>query len=258
MSDLPTLFVSHGAPTLALEGGASRDFLRGLAARLPRPRAILAISAHWETARPTLSLAERPETIHDFYGFPEALYRLSYPAPGAPEIAREAVALLGSAGIAAETAPDRGLDHGAWVPLMLAWPEADVPVTQLSIQPQADPAHHHAVGAALAPLRKAGVLILASGGEVHNLRAFRPGRSDVPGWAAAFDGWLDERLTAGAVEDLLDYRRKAPFAAQAHPTDEHLLPLFVALGAADLAPRVAPLHRGFEDGGLGMAAYRFG
>lgn len=256
---LPSIFVSHGAPTLAIEQNETVSFLQRLGAELGRPRAILCVSAHWGTRRPAASDAERPETIHDFGGFPEALYRLRYPAPGAPALAARAVDLLASAGFDAHLAPNRGLDHGAWVPLKLIYPAADVPVAQLSIQPQADPAHHFRVGRALAHLRREGVLVLATGSATHNLARLGRG-SAPPDWAAKFDEWLYEKLTAGSYEELLNYRRLAPDAEVAHPTDEHLLPLFVAMGAGseDVAPRGECLHRGWTYNSLSMAAYRFG
>jgi 4,5-DOPA dioxygenase extradiol len=255
---LPSLFVSHGAPTLILENGPTCGFLRHLGGELPRPKAVIAVSAHWETARPTLSAVTRPETIHDFFGFPEALYRMRYPAPGSPELAKRAASLLNASGIAARIDKERGLDHGAWVPLMLMHPKADIPVLQLSIQPQLGPAHHVAVGRALAPLRAEGVLILASGGAVHNLRALAWNRSDSPeGWAQGFDDWLMRKIESGAVDDLVAYRERAPGGVQAHPRDEHLMPLYVALGAAGENAIGKRIHHGFEHGSLSMAAFSF-
>jgi 4,5-DOPA dioxygenase extradiol len=252
---MPSVFVSHGAPTLAIEANDTVEFLRGLGARLPRPSAILCVSAHWETRVPTLSAAERPETIHDFGGFPAELYRVRYEAPGAPRLAARAAELLSSAGIKSEVSPSRGLDHGAWVPLSLVYPEADVPVTQLSVQPGAGAAEHFRVGQALAPLRGEGVLLLATGGATHNLHKIGRG-SDAPDWAARFDEWLDEKVAGGSYEELLEYHRLAPHAELAHPTDEHLLPLFVAAGAGG-GPGLR-LHKGWTHGSLSMAAYMFG
>lgn len=254
---LPSVFVSHGAPTLAIEKNDTVEFLRRLGAELGRPRAILCVSAHWATRVPTLSAAERPETIHDFGGFPAELYRVRYDAPGAPRLAARAAELLSAAGSASELSDERGLDHGAWVPLSLMYPERDVPVTQLSVQPRAGAAEHFRIGRALAPLRGEGVLILSTGGATHNLRQLGRG-SDAPGWAASFDEWLDEKIRAGAYEDLLDYRRLAPHAELAHPTDEHLLPLFVAAGAGLGEAPGRSLHRGWTHGSLSMAAYAFG
>ncbi|HEX8853337.1 MAG TPA: class III extradiol ring-cleavage dioxygenase, partial [Pyrinomonadaceae bacterium] len=245
----PSLFVSHGAPTLALEENETVEFLKQLGAQLGRPAAVLCVSAHWETRVPTVSAAARPETIHDFGGFPAELYRMRYPAPGAPELAARVASLLAEAGIESQMSPDRGLDHGAWIPLKLMYPEADVPVTQLSVQPHAGAAEHFRLGRALAPLRDEGVLILATGSATHNLA--RLGREGVaPLWAARFEEWLHQKVTSGAHEELLDYRRLAPDAQLAHPTDEHLLPLFVALGAGsgESATRGRSLHRGWTWG----------
>lgn len=257
-------FVGHGAPTLPLQDIPAREFLRGLGRRIDaahgRPPAVLCVSAHWETATPAVSIAARPETIHDFYGFPDELYRVQYAASGAPDMAERAARALESAGFACRRDPAQGLDHGAWVPLSLMWPDADVAVAQIAIQPQLGPAHHVALGRALAPLAAEGVLILASGGAVHNLREiFRPGDvvTETPGWARAFDDWLADRLAHGDEAALTDYRRQAPSAARAHPRDEHLIPLFVALGAAGPGARGAAIHRSFDFGSLSMAAYRF-
>jgi len=256
---LPALFISHGAPTLPLEDVPARQFLSGLGTRIGRPAAVLAVSAHWETDAPRVSAAGRPETIHDFYGFPDALYRISYPAPGAPELAARVVERLDEAGIPATTDPARGLDHGAWVPLMLMYPEAAVPVTQLSIQPELGPAHHLAIGRALAPLRAEGVLVLASGSAVHNLRDLAWGaKGGRPvEWARQFDAWLADRIERGAMEELLDYRRRAPHAVRAHPRDEHLLPLFTAMGAGGPDVSGRRIHESFTLGSLSMAAFSF-
>jgi 4,5-DOPA dioxygenase extradiol len=254
---LPSIFVSHGAPTLAIEKNDTVEFLRGLGAELGRPRAILCVSAHWATRVPTLSAAERPETIHDFGGFPAELYRVRYDAPGAPRLAARAAELLNAAGIVSEVSRERGLDHGAWVPLSLMYPDGDVPVTQLSVQPSAGAADHFRIGEALAPLRGEGVLILATGGATHNLYQLGRG-AEAPEWAARFDEWLDEKIRGGSYEELLDYRRLAPHAELAHPTDEHLLPLFVAAGAGVSGAPGRGLHRGWTHGSLSMAAYAFG
>ena len=259
MSALPALFVSHGAPTLPLENSPARHFIAGLGNELPKPRAILAISAHWETARPAVSSAQRPETIHDFHGFPEALYRLRYAAPGAPELASRVATLLAAAGMPAEIDPARGLDHGAWTPLLLMYADADIPVTQLSIQPHADPAHHWRVGEALRPLREEGVLILASGSATHNLREFRGNApaSEPATWAMQFGEWLADTLESGRTDDLLDYRDRAPQAVRNHPTDEHLLPVFVAAGAGTPGVSAKRIHTSYAYGVIGMDAYRF-
>ena len=259
MSALPALFISHGAPTLPLEDSPARHFIAGLGADLPKPRAILAVSAHWETARPTVSAAERPETIHDFSGFPQALYRLRYPAPGAPELAGRVVELLEGIGIKTDIDADRGLDHGAWTPLLLMYREADIPVTQLSIQPHEGPEHHKRIGEALRPLRDEGVLVVASGSATHNLREFRGNarESEPASWAVAFGEWLAETIEQGRAQELLSYRSRAPEAVRNHPTDEHLLPIFVAAGAGTPGAPGKRIHSSYAYGVIGMDAYRF-
>lgn len=256
----PSVFVSHGSPMLAVEPGVYGEAWRGIAGSLPRPDAILAVSAHWTTREPALSLATQPATVHDFGGFPPELYALQYPAPGAPALAHEVAALLATAGIGVQLAPDRGLDHGAWVPLQQMFPAADIPVTQLSVQPGRDAAWHMALGRALQPLRARNVLVLASGSLTHNLRDFDFAEYSVDrAWpyVKEFQAWLAQALARGDGAALADWQRQAPAALRAHPTPEHLLPLFVAWGAAGEAPAVArPLHN-YSGGALAMDCYVF-
>jgi 4,5-DOPA dioxygenase extradiol len=256
-ADLPSLFLSHGAPTLSLDPGATGAFWQRLAAELPRPDAVLCVSAHWMTEEPAVSAPERNDTIHDFYGFPEPLYRMTWPAPGAPALAKRVSALLAEAGIPSATDTERGLDHGAWVPLRLMYPAADIPTMQLSIQPYRDAAWHERLGAALAPLRRDGVLVLASGGAVHNLRTLMRQGGPVAPWAKAFDDWLATALAEGRRVELLDWLDRAPHARDAQPTPDHFLPLFVALGAAGPNARGERIHQGFTLGSLSMAAFKF-
>jgi 4,5-DOPA dioxygenase extradiol len=253
---LPSLFVSHGAPTLALDPGETGAAWQRLAAELPRPRAVLCVSAHWTTTAPMVNAPARNDTIHDFQGFPAQLYQITYPAPGAPALAERVARLLSDAGMASGIDRNRGLDHGAWVPLRLMFPEANVPTVQLSVQPGRDAAWHYRMGETLAPLRAEGVLILASGGAVHNLRTVAWDGGPVPAWAQSFDEWLAAAVAEGRVDDLLDWRR-APQARQAQPTDEHFLPLFIALGAAGKGARGERLHHGFTLGSMSMAAFKF-
>ncbi|MDJ0948983.1 MAG: class III extradiol ring-cleavage dioxygenase [Alphaproteobacteria bacterium] len=258
MTALPSLFITHGAPTLVLDPCPAGDFLRGLTAGIDRPRAILCVSAHWEESSPTATGTAAPETIHDFFGFPEEMYALSYPAPGAPELAQRVLDLLGQAGLGGRMEPLRGLDHGAWVPLSLAWPAADIPVVQLSVQTALGPAHHLALGQALAPLKQDGVLILASGSATHNLRDWHGHRLDGPpaDYAAAFADWLDEAVLQDDRGALVDYLSTAPEAQRNHPTPEHFLPLFVALGAG-LPGTARKLHGSYTYGVFYMGAYAF-
>jgi len=251
----PSVFVSHGAPTMAFGVSAGRTFLDGLGDTLGRPGAVVCVSAHWETEAPAVTGSARPETIHDFYGFPEPLYQVRYPAPGAPDLAARVAGLLDAMGYECEISPGRGLDHGAWIPLMLMYPDADVPVVQLSIQTDLGPGYHLHLGRALAPLRDDGVLVLGSGGAVHNLNHFQAGSDEVPDWAHEFDDWLADAVTRGDAAALVDYR--SPAGAMAHPRDEHYLPLLAALGAGGEGTKGRVLHRGFMDGALSMAAFAF-
>jgi 4,5-DOPA dioxygenase extradiol len=257
MTALPALFVSHGAPTLILTPGPAREFLSALGTQIARPSAVLAISAHWETAEPAVSVTPQPETIHDFSGFPRELYAMRYPAPGAVDVAQRAAALLSAAGFEVRMDEHRGLDHGAWVPLKLMYPEADIPVTQLSVQSQLDARHHYRIGEALRPVRDEGVLILASGSATHNLRELDgSGAQATPDWASAFSEWLAQAAARGDVETLLRYR-DAPSALRNHPTPEHFLPFFVALGAGSAGAPVSRIHSSFTFSALAMDAYRF-
>jgi 4,5-DOPA dioxygenase extradiol len=257
---LPTLYISHGSPMTALMDSPARHFLAGLDGQLERPRAILVASAHWETDTPTVNAVDRNTTIHDFFGFPKALFDLEYHAPGAPELALRVVALLREAGLEPRVNRVRGLDHGAWVPLLLAYPEADIPVLQVSLQTALGPAHHLAMGVALRTLRAEGVLVIGSGSFTHDLRRFRGGVAlDAPETAdvTAFADWMDARILAADVAALVDYRQLAPYAADEHPTEEHLLPLHVALGAAGDNFTAERLHRSVEFGFLRMDTYAF-
>lgn len=253
---VPSLFLAHGSPMLALDGGLWGEAVSALGRRLPPPRAILVCSAHWEAPGPfRLSSAPVPGVMHDFGGFPEALYGLDYPAPGSPELAAEAARLLGTANLEAVLDDRRPLDHGTWVPLRYLRPGADVPVVQLSLPRPRTPELLMAAGRALAPLRDQGVLILGSGGIVHNLgRLDWQGAGEPRPWATAFQGWIHERLTDGDTAALADWRQ-APGAAESVPTSEHLDPLFVALGAAGGPPN--PLYDGWQLGSLSLASYAF-
>jgi 4,5-DOPA dioxygenase extradiol len=256
---LPSLFLSHGAPTLPLTETPARTFLSELGAAFERPTAILVISAHWETATPTVNAAARHDTIHDFYGFPRELYQMRYPAPGSPSVAARVVELLRDRGIDGHIDHPRGLDHGAWVPLSLMYPRADIPVLQLSIQPHLGPEHHLRVGRALSSLRQEGVLILGSGSMTHDLSSFRgQGLNDPsPDWVDRFGDWFHAALTDRRIEDLLSYRDLAPFAVKNHPTDEHLLPIYVAMGAAGETPVAERLHASSTYSVLRMDVYAF-
>jgi 4,5-DOPA dioxygenase extradiol len=256
----PALFVPHGAPTFALRPGAAGAAIAAATRDLPAPRAIVIVSAHWDTAVATVGFAERPETIHDFSGFPEALYALRYPATGCREAAAQIVAAIAAAGLPVATDPARGLDHGAWVPLRLMFPDAEVPVIPLSIQSHGGPRQAWQLGRALAPLATQGFLVVASGNVTHNLRDFQlAARSGgrTPAYVRDFADWMAGRLAAGDSESVFDYRTRAPGAVRAHPSEEHLLPLFVALGAGGAGARADRLHAGIDDYVIAMDAYSF-
>ncbi|MCK9984053.1 MAG: 4,5-DOPA dioxygenase extradiol [Azoarcus sp.] len=259
MSTMPTLFVSHGAPTFALEPGEAGRELAALAQAIPQPRAILIASPHWMSPVVTLTASDRPETIHDFGGFPAPLYDLRYPAPGDPALAARAIGLLAAAGVDARPDPHRGLDHGAWVPLLHMYPDAAVPVVQISMPGGRPASAFHALGRALSPLRDEGVLIVGSGSLTHNLYEFTGAAAGTAPYVEAFAQWIADTLAAGDVDALLDYRRRAPHAERAHPTDEHLMPLMFAHGAAGTradAWRLAAADVRY--GMLAMDAYVFG
>ena len=257
---LPSLFISHGAPTLVTDDSPTHRFLADWSGKLARPRAIVVFSAHFETPVTTVTSGERPDMIYDFRGFPAELYKIVYPAPGDPRLAGEIAGLLRDGGIHARLDSHRGYDHGTWVPLALMYPDADVPVVQVSVSPAHSPDFHYTLGRLLEPLRERGVLIVGSGSATHNLRSyFQAAAGDaVPDWVSSFNDWVMERIQVGDADALLDYRRKAPFAAQNHPTEEHFLPLLCALGAAHSEPAGRRVHADYEHGVLAMDAYAFG
>jgi aromatic ring-opening dioxygenase catalytic subunit (LigB family) len=262
---LPTYFLSHGGgpwPWMKDSLAGAYDGLEAALARLPdeiggAPRAVLMVSAHWEAPVFTVQTHPEPPMIYDYGGFPESTYRIRYPAPGAPALAARVRALLDGAGIASAEDDARGYDHGAFVPMAVAFPRADVPMAQLSLQRGLDPAAHIALGRALAPLRDEGVLIVGSGLSYHNLRAFGPA-ARAP--SAAFDAWLQETLEIADPARRLDALRAweaAPAARQAHPREEHLLPLMVALGAAETASAIRIHHEREFFGGITVSSWRF-
>ena len=254
---LPSVFISHGSPMHALQAGPAGEAWKALARRLPKPRAILIASAHWETDSPMLTGSAKPQTIHDFYNFPEPLYRLRYPAPGAPEIAQRAAALLKDADIGASIDGCRGLDHGAWSPLLYMYPQADIPVVQISVQPELGPQHHVNVGKAVRPLADEGVLIIGSGHMTHNLRDWSRGQGAPAPYAREFQAWVFDKLKEKDVASLVDYRSRSQHGVRAHPTDEHFLPLFFALGAASGKAKPERVYDAIDSGVLAMDAYVF-
>ncbi len=239
MTSMPSVFISHGAPNFIISDLPARHFMLELEKHVGRPRAIVMVSAHFETDGVAVVTDPAPGMIYDFGGFEPELYSMVYPAPGSPELAARVIELLEIAAFKPQKAAKRGYDHGAWTPLMAAWPDAGIPVVQVSIDPSRDAHYHYALGRALAPLRAEGVLVIGSGHITHNLRAFfMRGRDaeldrNIGGWVDSFTEWMRERAEAGDVEALLEWETKAPFAAENHPEAEHLMPFFVALGAGE-------------------------
>lgn len=262
---LPSLYISHGSPMTALDAGEAGAFWRRLgpaiAQSFGQPKAILVASAHSLTREPVLLAGARHEAVYDFSGFPDALYRLRYDAPGAPALAERVAGLLREAGLPAHVEDTSGLDHGIWTPLRSMFPNADIPVLPLAWPPMWSPAELFRLGQALAPLAAEGVLVIGSGAITHNLRLFAGGRGAIDAAeypeSAAFRGWVNERAEAADWPALQAYRTQAPHAAYMHPSDEHWLPFYVAVGAGGGAAGVR-LHASVTYGHLGMDAYAFG
>jgi 4,5-DOPA dioxygenase extradiol len=258
------LFISHGSPDTVIANTAATDFMKRYAASLPRPKAIVVASAHFEVQGGVAATHDaNPETIHDFGGFAEELYQMRYPAPGDPALAERIAGDLERDGFHARAVDGRGFDHGTWVPLKLLYPEADIPVVQVSVDPSKGPEHHIRLGRALAKLRSEGILVVGSGSFTHNLReaftALRAGKRDaaIPNWVSEFVAWMDEHITAADEIALLRYRAMAPHAQENHPTEEHLMPLFVAIGAAGAKWQAEKIHESHEFGVLSMDAFAF-
>lgn len=257
---MPTLFVSHGSPMVLLQDIPAHHFLATVAASLPRPKAIVVATAHWLTRAPAVSGAAAPRMIYDFGPFDDRLFTMQYSAPGAPELAERIADSIGAAGLPVSIDPNRGYDHGVWVPLKLMYPDADIPVVSLAVQPQYGPAHHFALGRALEGLRNEDILLVGSGSFTHDLRRYFGHAEDAaaPKDVVAFSDWMDRALTTGDTQSLLTYRTAAPFAVENHPTDEHLLPIFTAMGAAGDGAKGVRVHESADHGVLRMDAYTFG
>lgn len=261
MRRLPSLFVSHGAPTFALDPGLAGPRLTALGQSLPRPQAVLVVSPHWMTPTPRVGTVTNPVTIHDFGGFDPALYQLNYPAPGHTDLAQRTIEQLNAAGWKAQADDRRGLDHGAWVPLLHLFPQADIPVFQVSLPSRLDASLAWAFGQALAPLAQEGVLIVGSGSLTHNLYEFRSGHGNDEAYVAAFAQWVREAVEQGDNVRLRRTLEDAPAAQRAHPTTEHFWPLLVAAGAADAGAGTPPgivIEGGIAHGMLAMDSYAFG
>lgn len=261
MDRIPSIFVGHGAPTIVTDESLAHAFLSELGTKIPTPKAVLCVSAHWGTDQPMVGSCPTPQTLYDFYGFPDDLYEIRYHASGSPDLAHQVQALLANKGIPCGEHPYRGLDHGAWVPLKLMYPDANIPVVELSVCYGYSPEMQFKVGRALSTLRDEGVLILGSGSATHDLEEFAEYAggldSEAQPWVSEFDTWLEERLLSSRTEELFEYRRTAPYGEKNHPTEEHLMPLFVAFGAGGDGCIPSKLHDSFNYGILSMASYSF-
>jgi 4,5-DOPA dioxygenase extradiol len=263
MTAMPTLFFSHGGPDIVISDTPARHFLENLAEQVPAPKAIVIVSAHFEASHPTVVSDPAPGMIYDFGGFAPELYEMVYPAPGSPELAARVYQLLDEAGLEPRNEPKRGFDHGTWTPLKLAFPEANVPVVQVSVEPDKDAAYHYRLGKALSPLRNEGILLIGSGHITHNLRAafaaMRFGISDpeMADKVSKFTTWMADALKSEHPESVLGWKTDAPFALENHPSDEHLMPIFFALGAAGEGARAERIHHSNPLGVLTYDFYRF-
>lgn len=255
---LPSLFLCHGAPTLAIEYNDYTRFLQDMGKRLPRPDAVVVFTAHWESQKLAISSMDMPyETIYDFYGFPEVLYSLKYPAKGSPALAKEMQEILEKEGIPSQLDDTRGLDHGSWVLLYHLFPDADVPVVQVSVNPQLPLSEQYRIGEALSFLKKKNVLVVGSGGTVHNLRSLIPGQKNPEKWAFAFDDWLVEKVEKWDLDSLFTFTDQAPYARQAVPTLEHLVPLHISMGISSVNRKPSLLFREYDWGTLSYLAFSF-
>ncbi|MEM9278833.1 MAG: class III extradiol ring-cleavage dioxygenase [Pseudomonadota bacterium] len=259
----PPLFLSHGAPNMALHDTPVRTFMSGLAGKYQKPDAIVSVSAHFETKGPVVVTDPNPEMIYDFRGFEQELYEVQYRAPGQPDLAEEIANLISQRGLPVTKLPKRGFDHGTWVPLSLVWPQADIPVVQVSIDPDETPEYHLKLGKALSSLPARNIAVVGTGNITHNLPAlFSKGKdleldANIKSWVVEFLKWFDAELQSGNSDKLLDYRKNAPFAAENHPTDEHLLPIYVAMGAAGENFSATKIHESYTFDFLAMDAWEF-
>lgn len=264
MNTFPTVFISHGGPNIVTDDSPARDYLEKLSSHTGRPKAIVVVSAHFETDGVSVVTDPMPGMIYDFGGFAPELYKMVYPAPGDPILAERILGLLSQAGLEPSAVTHRGYDHGTWTPMKLAFPDADIPVVQVSVDPHRDAVWHYSVGRALAPLREEGILLIGSGHITHNLRALFPvmraGATPDPALVEkvnAFVGWFADRFAEGDVAAILDWRRQAPFPLENHPTEEHLMPLFFAYGAAGDRARAERVHASKQLGFFAYDSYLF-
>ncbi|MCL6662266.1 DODA-type extradiol aromatic ring-opening family dioxygenase [Paenibacillus amylolyticus] len=254
---MPSLFIAHGAPSLALEENVYTEFLQKLGQELPKPKAIVLFSAHWESTTQLVSSVANYETIYDFGGFQPELYQIKYPAQGQAETTAEVERLFAEAGIPVQTDDVRGLDHGAWVVLRLLYPDADIPVIALSVNRYLTGEQQYQVGQALASLGEQDILVIGSGGTVHNLRRLNWESNGVDPWASEFDNWLHDKLVSWDTESLFSYDTLAPSAQAAVPTPEHFVPLLLAMGAGHQDKQASLLFKAYQYGNLSLSCWKF-
>ncbi|MFE5320991.1 DODA-type extradiol aromatic ring-opening family dioxygenase [Paenibacillus sp. NPDC056579] len=254
---VPALFVAHGIPSIVLESSRYTKFLRQLGMLLPKPTGIVILSAHWEDAIQQIAAAPQPETMYDFFGYPPQLYEMTYPASGDLVLSLEIESLFAAEGIRCELNHHRGLDHGAWSVLSLMYPAAAIPVVALSVNPRLVPEEQYRIGRALLPLRAKNIMIIGSGGTVHNLSKLQWNNDAADRWAIRFDQWLAEAVSVWDLEALFDYEQRAPYAADAAPTKEHLMPLFIAMGAGDKHRSGRLLHQQYDYGTMSLMTWMF-
>lgn len=254
---MPSYFFAHGAPSIVLEQNGYTAFLKHFAAQIPKPKAIVLFSAHWEQSVQTISAVDTYGTIYDFGGFQDELYRMTYPAKGERSVSDQIQSLLSKHGIQSEMDEERGLDHGAWAVLKLIYPDADIPVVALSVNRYLTNEQQYQIGKALSELREQDVLIIGSGGTVHNLRSLKWQADRVDEWAESFDNWLQSKLETWDVDALFSYRELAPNTQEAVPTNEHFIPLLLAMGAGDRNRQAKLLHRSYQYGNLSLSCWQF-
>lgn len=254
---MPSYFFAHGAPSIVLEQHAYTELLTGYAAHTPKPKAIVLFSAHWEQPVQTIGAAKQYDTLYDFSGFQKELYQMSYPAKGNRSLSVQIQSLLANHGIDSILDEERGLDHGAWAVLKLLYPDADIPVVALSVNRHLANKQQYEIGKALSKLREDDVMIIGSGGTVHNLRALNWRGNEIDDWAASFEYWLQSKLEAWDTEALFNYRELAPYAQKAVPTSEHFIPLLLAMGTGDANRRAKLLHRSYQYGNLCLSCWQF-
>jgi 4,5-DOPA dioxygenase extradiol len=254
---MPSYFFAHGAPSLVLEQHEYTSFMKNFAGSIPKPKAIVLLSAHWEQPVQTISAAEMYSTIYDFSGFQEELYQMTYPAVGDRSISEQLQSLFANHGIESELDEERGLDHGAWAVLKLLYPDADIPVVALSVNRHLSNRQQYEIGRSLSKLREQDILIIGSGGTVHNLRKLNWRGDGIDEWAVSFDNWLQSKLETWDVDALFNYQDSAPYAQEAVPTSEHFIPLLLAMGTGDKNRQAQLLHRSYQLGNLSLSCWQF-